>query len=129
MLRSWNSSSTTVVTSDSSGSCCRRAVRMPSVTTSSGVVGREAPLEADVPADLAAERPAALLGDARGHGAHGHAARLQHEHAAGPTSAGGTRVVLPAPGAATSTAARRDASASTTAGRCASIGSGASITP
>ena len=39
MLRSWNSSSTTVRKSDNSGSCCRRAVRIPSVATSSRVRG------------------------------------------------------------------------------------------
>ncbi len=92
--------------------------------------GGEPFLEADVPAHLAAERPAAFLGDARRHRAHGDAARLQHEHAAVlHERAGGTRVVLLAPGVATSTAARRAARASTTAGRWTSMGSGASINP
>ena len=42
----------------------------------------EAALEADLPADLVAERPAALVGDTCGHGARGHAARLQQNHRA-----------------------------------------------
>src|SRR5690606_665233 len=44
------------------------------------------------------------------------------------TRAGGTLVVLPAPGAATSTAARRRARASRTWSRWASIGRGESVT-
>ena len=42
-------------------------------------VGGEAALEADLPADLAAERPAAFVGDARGDRARGDAARLQQD--------------------------------------------------
>ncbi len=42
----------------------------------------ELPLEADVPADLAADGPAALVGDASCHRARGHAPRLQQQHAA-----------------------------------------------
>ena len=45
-------------------------------------VGREPALEADVPAHLAADGPALLARNARGHGTYGHAARLQHHHAA-----------------------------------------------
>ena len=40
-------------TAESRGSCCRRAVSMPSVATSSLVSATESPLEADLPADLA----------------------------------------------------------------------------
>ena len=42
-------------------------------------VGAEAPLETHLPADFAAERPAALVGDARRDRACGHAARLQQD--------------------------------------------------
>ena len=42
-------------------------------------VGAEAALEADLPADLAAERPAALVGDPRGDRARGDAPRLQQD--------------------------------------------------
>ena len=45
-------------------------------------VAGEAPLEPDLPADLAANRPAALLGDARRDGPRSHAARLQQDDAA-----------------------------------------------
>ena len=55
---------------------------MPSVTTSSRVSVGELPLETDVPADLAADGPAALVGDAPRHRARGHAPRLQQQHAA-----------------------------------------------
>src|SRR5215469_1994802 len=44
------------------------------------------------------------------------------------TSAGGTRVVLPAPGAAVTTSARRSRTRPAIASRWASIGSGSSIT-
>ena len=37
-------------------------------------LAREAPLEPDMPADLAADRPAAFFGDARGDGASGDSA-------------------------------------------------------
>ena len=81
MLRSWNSSSTMVRNAESSGSCCRRAVSTPSVATSSRVRGAESALEADLPADLAADRPAALVGDALRDRARGDAPRLQQDHA------------------------------------------------
>ena len=42
-------------------------------------VGAEPAVEAHLPADLAAERPAALVGDARGDRTGGHAARLQQD--------------------------------------------------
>ena len=53
---------------------------MPSVATSSRVVGEKLPLEPDVPADFAAERPAALVGDPPRDRARGHAPRLQQQH-------------------------------------------------
>ncbi len=63
MLRSWNSSMTMVRKSESRGSCWRRAVRMPSVATSSRVAALKAPLEPDVPTDFAANRPPAFEGN------------------------------------------------------------------
>ncbi len=57
MLRSWNSSRTIVWKPESSGS-----------------------IEADLPADFAAERPATLARDARGNGPRRHAARLEQDH-------------------------------------------------
>ncbi len=45
-------------------------------------VAGELPLETDVPADLAADGPAAFLGDPPRHGARGDAPRLQQQHAA-----------------------------------------------
>ena len=45
-------------------------------------VGGELALEADVPADLAAERPAALVGDAPRHRSRRHPPRLQQHDAA-----------------------------------------------
>ena len=42
----------------------------------------EVPLETDVPADLAAERPALFFGDAPGHGPRRNPPRLQQQHAA-----------------------------------------------
>ena len=63
--------------SDRSGSVCSRAVRTPSVTTSSRVVGAEPAVEAHLPSDLAADRPAALFGNSRGDRAGGHPAGLK----------------------------------------------------
>ena len=42
-------------------------------------VGAEPAIEAHLPADLAAEGPAALVGDARGDRPRGHASRLQQD--------------------------------------------------
>ena len=64
----------------SSGSCCRRAVRMPSVASSTRVSRGEPALEPHVPADLASERPALLVGDPPRHRARRDAPRLQHDH-------------------------------------------------
>ena len=54
-------------------------------------VGAEAALETDLPADLAAERPAALGGDARGDRARGDAAWLQQDDAVRRTAAPAAR--------------------------------------
>ena len=69
-------------------------------------LGAEAAFETHVPANLASNRPAALGGDVLGDGAGGH--RLGSRTMTGPsgTRAGGTRVVLPAPGGAVTTTAR-----------------------
>ena len=81
-------------------------------------------------ADALAER----LGHALGGGARRQPARFEHQDAAGfirsssaqgsSASTSGTRVVLPAPGGATSTAALRARSAAVSSGSAASIGSG-----
>ena len=87
--------------------------------------GAEPALEADLPADLAADRPAALVGDARGDRARGDAPRLQqNERSRRRASAGGTRVVLPAPGAAVTTTARERRTAVAMSSRYGSMGSG-----
>jgi hypothetical protein len=70
----------------------------------------EAALVADLPPDFLAERP--CLGCRRISGP-------------SPTSAGGTRVVFPAPGAATTTTALRSRSVATISGTNESIGNGA----
>ena len=77
----------------------------------------ESRLEPDVPADLAADRPAALVGDPRA--IERAATRRGCSSSTRPrrTSAGGTRVVLPAPGAAVTTTARRSRGAHV-AGEC-----------
>ncbi len=54
-------------------------------------VGAEAALEADPPADLPAERPPLLVGDAARRGARRHPARLQHDDLAGRQLAGERR--------------------------------------
>ena len=53
---------------------------MPSVATSRRVSRAEAPLEADLPAELAADRPAALVGDPRRDRSRRDAPRLQQDH-------------------------------------------------
>jgi hypothetical protein len=105
--RSWNSSRTTAPTPRSSGSGQQPA--------SEDALGDEADpggrgghlLEADLVADAPSHRLAELLGDAGGGQARGEAAGLEDPQLAveAPASrrARGTRVVLPAPGAATRT--------------------------
>jgi hypothetical protein len=51
-----------------------------------------------VPANFAAKRPALLFRNPARDRSCRHASGLQNKHASIPTSAGGTRVVLPAPG-------------------------------
>lgn len=86
-------------------------------------------LQADAVAHPLADALAQLGGQALGGGAGGQPARLQHEDGL-PGEPGlvqqgkGTRVVLPAPGGASSTASWRPASASRRAGSTASMGSG-----
>ncbi len=107
MLRSWNSSMTTVRNASSSGSCCSRAVSMPSVATSKRVSGakwRSNRTCQPTSRPTVQPRSAAIrLAIARA------ATRRGCSSSTGPSavSAGGTRVVLPAPGAAVTTSARR----------------------
>ena len=74
-------------------------------------VGGDGGVEPGAVADGLADRFAEQRGHARGGGAGGEAARLQHQDVpssrqGASSSASGTRVVLPAPGGATSTALR-----------------------
>ena len=85
-------------------------------------LGPEAAVEADVPADLAAGRPALLLGDAPRDAARRQPTGLQHDDGTTVGDGRGTRVVLPAPGAATTTTARAVERAARMAGRWLSMG-------
>ena len=87
-------------------------------------LGAEAALEAHLPADLAADRPAALVGDPRAIARAATRRGCSRMTRPSPTSAGGTRVVLPAPGAAVTTTARDRRTRSTIASRNGSIGRG-----
>ena len=86
-------------------------------------VGAEAAVETHLPADLAANRPAAFFGDARGNRPRGDAARLQQDERTVGRERGRNRVVLPAPGAAVTIAARDRLTRSTIAPRKSSTGS------
>ena len=80
-------------------------------------LGPEPALEPDVPPDLAAERPALLVRDPPRDAARRHTARLQHDDRRPPAaSAGDTRVVFPAPGAAVTTTARLSRTRATISG-------------
>ena len=79
MLRSWNSSSTIVRKPDSSGSCCSRAVRIPSVTTSSFVAPVNFRSNRTCQPTSLSERPALLRRDARGDAARRDTPRLQQD--------------------------------------------------
>ena len=88
--------------------------------------------EAHAVADGFADRLAKRCRHTRGRGAGGEPARLEHDdllaRAHGSrASASGTRVVLPAPGGATSTAALAARSAAVSAGNTSSMGSGVVI--
>ena len=123
MLRSWNSSMTIVRKPLS-----ERILLQPRGQDAFGGdeqprVAREAPIEPDVPADFAAERPALLVGDAPRDRARGHAPRLQQQHRPVGVSAGGTRVVFPAPGAAVTTTRPPRRTSATIWSRWSSMGS------
>ena len=129
--RSWNSSNSTAATPFSSGSSRISRVNTPSVTTSMRVLRRDLRAEAHAQADGVAGALAQRLRHAVGGGARRDPARLEHEDlAAWPrarsASTSGTRVVLPAPGGATSTATLRARSAAVSAGSASSMGSGES---
>src|SRR5580692_6803140 len=109
---------------DSSGSVCRRAVRTPSVTTSSRVSALKRrskrtcqPTSRPIVQPRSSAMRAAI---ARA------ATRRGWSRMTGPSanSAGGTRVVLPAPGAAVTTTARDRRTRSTIWSTYGSIGSG-----
>ena len=125
MERSWNSSSTTTAQPSSSGSATSRAVSTPSVATSRRVRGEKRRSQrtcqptsspAVQPCSSAMRRARLRAATRRG------CSTITRPSAA--HSAGGTRVVLPAPGGATTTAAPRSRTAATMAGRCGSMGSG-----
>ena len=73
----------------------------------------EAPLEADLPAHLLTQRPPALRGDAPRKRPRRDPAGLQHDRPPVRGERGGTRVVFPAPGGATTTTAPFARTAST----------------
>ena len=80
MLRSWNSSRTMVRKSDASGSCCSRAVRMPSVASSTRVsrVKRRSKRTCQ-PTSPPSVQPCSSRDPPRDR-ARGDAPRLQHDH-------------------------------------------------
>src|SRR5580765_4229971 len=113
-----------VVNPDSSGSLCSRAVRMPSVTTSSRVPASKRRSKRIC---QPTSRPSVQPRSAAIRAAIARAAtRRGWSRITGPSasSAGGTRVVLPAPGAAVITAARDRRTRSTISSSRGSIGSG-----
>ena len=124
MDRSWNSSRTIVRTPESSGSSTRRAVRMPSVASRTRVaaVNRRSKRTCQPTSWPSVQPRSSAIRRAMARAA----TRRGCSTSTGPSaaSAGGSRVVLPAPGGATTTAARCRRTASTTASTCASIGSG-----
>ena len=77
--RSWNSSNSTAATPSSDGSSRIRRVKMPSVTTSMRVRARDLRAEAHARADRLADLLAQRRRHARGRGARGEPARLQHQ--------------------------------------------------
>src|SRR3954471_12615638 len=111
--------------SESSGSLCRRAVSTPSVTTSSLVaaVKRRSKRICQPTSSPSVQPRSAAIRAAMARAA----TRRGCNSTTGPSasSAGGTRVVFPAPGAAVTTTARDRRTESTIESRYASIGSGA----
>ena len=100
--RSWNSSKTTTPADSRNGSSCSKRSRMPGVTTRMRSLRAVLAVEAHLITDLVAEPAAALGGHAAGGGAGGHrrgSSTTMRPLPARPasSSAGGTRVVLPAP--------------------------------
>jgi hypothetical protein len=127
--RSWNSSNSTAATPSSEGSSRMSRVKMPSVITSMRVRDdtfepkrtRRPTVSPTRSLRLAAIRSAAV----RAASLLGSSTRifLSAAHSAS-ASHNGTRVVLPAPGGATRTAARTCRSAAVSRGSASSIGSG-----
>ena len=121
-LRSWNSSRMMVRKPPSSGSCCSRAVRMPSVANSTLVAGPNRRSNRTChPTSLPIVQPrSAAMRVARLRAA----TRRGWSTITGPStaSAGGTRVVLPAPGAAVTTTARESRTLARMSGIAESMG-------
>ena len=130
--RSWNSSNSTAATPSSVGSSRMSRVKMPSVTTSIRVL-RETldPNRIRRPTELPTRSPSVCAmrsAAARAASRRGSRTRIRRPFAhASWARTSGTRVVLPAPGGATSTATFRSCSWAVKFGKTASIGSGAGI--
>ena len=129
--RSWSSSNSTAPMPLSSGSSRIMRVKTPSVTTSTRVLGPD--LETmrarnPIRSPTASESECAMRSAAaRAAMRRGSSTRiLRPRSQLSSITASGTRVVLPAPGGATSTAELRAARAARTSSMTASIGSGAS---
>ena len=124
--RSWNSSNSTAATPFSSGSSRIRRVNTPSVTTSMRVLAdtfepkrtRRPTVSPVRSPKVFAMRSAAARAAIR----RGSSTRIFPVAHGSCASTSGTRVVLPAPGGATSTATLRVRSAAVSAGRASSMG-------
>ncbi len=130
--RSWNSSNSTAATPPSSGSRWSMRTRMPSVTTSMRVraetlvstrVRKPTVVPTGSPRDFDMNRAAARAARRRGSSTRSFFSPRQSAF----SSASGTRVVLPAPGGACSTAVDRSASVASSRGSRASIGSSGAL--
>ena len=133
-LRSWNSSKITQHTPSSVGSLASIRVSTPSVTTSMRVAGplsvsprTRKPTSSPTwpPLSTAIRRAAARAASRRGSSITIRCWAAQRSS----SSASGTVVVLPAPGGACNTTRPRELSASRSAGRASSIGSGCRSIP
>ncbi len=126
-LRSWNSSKTTIPTPSSAGSCCSIRVSTPSVTTSMRVRGPTRvsmrTRKPTVSPTRSPKRCAMRWAAARAASRRGSSITIFRPPSHGSSSsASGTTVVFPAPGAAWRTADVPVRSAPASAGSTASIG-------
>ena len=127
MLRSWNSSRTMVLKEDSRGIFLKPCRQNPFGCDEQSGIGSKPAFEANLPANLAADGPAAFVRDALRDRARRHTTRLQQDDCAIGEQCRRHACRLAGAGSAVTTTARDLRAASTMAGTKESMGRGINV--